>query len=61
MGRALSGMLERELHLWMLIPGKRWSSFERRWLDFCERIQDDELWRRMRVLAWEDVDRVKYQ
>jgi len=56
-GRALSGKLERELHLWMLVPGKRWSSFERRWQDFAERIRDDELWRRMRVLAWEDVDR----
>ena len=57
-GRALSGTLERELHLWMLIPGKRWSSFEKRWLDFTERIRDDELWRRVRVLAWEDVDRL---
>jgi hypothetical protein len=56
-GRALSEALERELYLWMLIPEKRWSSVERSWLDFSERVMDDGLWRRMRVLAWEALDR----
>jgi hypothetical protein len=56
-GRRLSRALEKNLYLWMMIPRNRWSSFERRWLDFSERIRDDELWRRLRVLAWEDVGR----
>jgi len=57
-GRSLSLVLGKELHLWMMIPRGRWSSFEKRWLDFTERIRDDELWRRIRILAWEDVDRL---
>ncbi len=57
-GRRLSKVLGKEFHLWMMIPRRRWSAFEKRWLDFTERVRDDELWRRMRVLAWEDVDRM---
>jgi hypothetical protein len=57
-GRRLSQMLEKELCLWMMIPRTHWRSLEKTWLDFTERIRDDELWRRMRVLAWEDVGRL---
>ncbi len=57
-GRRLSQVLGKELHLWMMIPRTHWRSLERTWLDFTERIRDDGLWRRMRVLAWEDVDRL---
>lgn len=54
-GNALAGRLERTLHLWLIIPRARWKSLESDWLDFVDRVRDDMLWRRMRVLAWEDV------
>lgn len=57
-GRHLSRMLDKVLYLWMMIPRSHWRSLEKTWLDFTERIRDDGLWRRMRVLAWEDVGRI---
>jgi len=57
-GRELSRRLDRELSIWMMIPRKHWRSLEKTWLDFTERVRDDVLWRRMRVVAWEDVDRL---
>jgi hypothetical protein len=47
--------LQLQYHLWLIIPKGRWRSFERDWLDFSNRLKDDELWRRLRVIAWEDV------
>jgi hypothetical protein len=57
-GRELSRRLDRELSIWMMIPRKHWRSLEKTWLDFTERVRDDALWRRMRVVAWEDVGRM---
>ncbi len=57
-GRRLSQVLGKELCLWMMIPRTHWRSLEKTWLNFTERIRDDGLWRCMRVLAWEDVDRL---
>jgi hypothetical protein len=57
-GNALAGRLERTLHLWLIIPRARWKSLESDWLDFVDRVRDDMLWRRMRVLAWEDVQQL---
>lgn len=54
-GHSLASRLERIFHMWLVIPRDRWSSFEFNWKDFTERIRDDDLWRRMRVLAWEDI------
>lgn len=54
-GIHLAAGLDRLLHLWLITPRKRWRSLERGWLDFCERLRDDDLWRRLRVLAWEDI------
>ncbi|NIS83535.1 MAG: hypothetical protein GTO14_25810 [Anaerolineales bacterium] len=54
-GRALGQRLNRKDHLWMVLPRARWTSLERAWLDFSERILDEAAWRRLRVLAWEDI------
>jgi hypothetical protein len=54
-GRALTTQNSKRLHLWMIIPRRRWGSLQRTWKDFSDRILDDGLWRRLRVLAWEDV------
>lgn len=54
-GHRLAERLGRILHLWVIAPRGRWSTLERDWLDFADRVSDTELWKRMRVLAWEDV------
>ncbi len=54
-GNALARELGRQLHLWLIIPRKRWGALERDWIDFSERIRDDQLWKRLRVLAWEEI------
>lgn len=54
-GHALARALNRRLHLWLLLPRGRWEALERDWIDFSERITDDQLWKRLRVLAWEDI------
>jgi hypothetical protein len=54
-GHSLSTRLNLQFHLWLIVPRERWRSFERGWLDFSERVRDDGLWRRLRVMAWENV------
>jgi hypothetical protein len=54
-GRELAMRTQKRLHFWMILPRKRWRALQRTWVDFCDRLHDDALWRRMRVLAWEDV------
>ncbi|MEE8568444.1 MAG: hypothetical protein V3S81_07520, partial [Anaerolineales bacterium] len=54
-GYELADLLGREFHLWVFTPRLHWSKLEKDWLDFMERVQDDSLWRRLRVIAWEDV------
>jgi hypothetical protein len=54
-GKALADQLSRRLHLWLIIPRKRWGALEREWLEFADRLRDDSLWKRLRVLAWEDI------
>lgn len=39
----------------LLIPRRRWAAIRTTWLDFVDRVRDDGLWRRLRVLAWEDL------
>lgn len=43
----------------LLIPRSRWPSLQATWLDFVDRIRDDILWRNLRVIAWEDLDRLR--
>lgn len=54
-GNALAEQLKRRLHLWLILPRARWGAIERDWIDFSDRITDDQLWKRLRVLAWEDI------
>lgn len=54
-GRELARRTQKRLHVWMILPRKRWGTLQRTWTDFCDRLRDDAIWRRMRVLAWEDV------
>jgi hypothetical protein len=44
-----------EPHLCLLIPRRRWPALRALWLDFTERVRDEDLWRRLRVVAWEDL------
>jgi len=55
LGRLLAERLSRILHLWLIMPRLRWHLLQTTWLDFVDRVRDAEQWRRLRVLAWEDV------
>jgi hypothetical protein len=55
-GLALERKLKLELHLWLILPRRSWKRFQPTWLDFAERVRDEERWRRMRVLAWEELE-----
>lgn len=54
-GQALAAHLDLTLYVWVLLPRERWRSLERTWLDFVGRVRDPDLWRRMRVVGWEDM------
>jgi hypothetical protein len=43
-------------HFALLIPRRRWPAQEAGWLDFAERVRDEAQWRRLRVLAWEELE-----
>ncbi len=53
LGARLAAIYRRTLHLWLIMPMSRWRSIEPDWLDFCDRVRDSELWKRLRVLTWE--------
>lgn len=57
-GDLLSRQLGLSLHVWMMVPRRRWGSIEMTWLDFADSVRDDEQWRRLRVISWEDVRRL---
>lgn len=57
-GNALAKIYEKDFSTWMFVTKKRWRSTERTWLDFVGRIRDDMLWRRMRIVAWEDLQTI---
>lgn len=54
-GQALAERLERKLHFWVVLPRERWGTVEADWIDFSERVADNQLWRRLRALTWEDI------
>jgi hypothetical protein len=58
-GRALAARLKLDLHVWLLIPRSRWRAIQKPWMDFCDRVKDEALWRRMRVISWEDVQSIR--
>ncbi|HLC34271.1 MAG TPA: hypothetical protein VJJ70_04650 [Anaerolineales bacterium] len=55
LGRWLAQHHASTLHVWAIVPRGRWPALQKTWLDFVGRIRDEALWRRCRVLAWEDV------
>ena len=54
-GQALARRHAARLHVWVILPKGRWPAIERTWLDFADRIHDPERWRRLRVVAWDDL------
>ncbi|HET7009961.1 MAG TPA: hypothetical protein VFI11_04230 [Anaerolineales bacterium] len=46
-------------HLWLILPRSRWKEVEPSWLDFAERVREDGDWRRLRVLSWESIARLR--
>ncbi|MGD2254092.1 MAG: hypothetical protein PVF70_14375 [Anaerolineales bacterium] len=55
LGATLAAEHGLDLHLWMITPRSRWASLQKSWLDFAERVREDSVWRRMRVLSWETI------
>lgn len=54
-GERLARSIHRRLHMWLITPRRNWRRLEPDWLSFAEQVRDPGLWRRMRVLAWEQV------
>jgi hypothetical protein len=54
-GSALAQRLGRQFALWIFLPQRRWRALEPTWLDFVERVGDDQSWRWMRVISWEQL------
>lgn len=54
-GITLAGRLGLALHMWLVTPSRSWPGHERRWVDFVGRVRDESHWRRMRVIAWEEI------
>lgn len=54
-GLGLARRLTLRPHVWLILPRAKWSASQVAWMDFVERIQDDNLWKCTRALAWEDV------
>ncbi len=57
-GKTLAARMGLLFHLWLVLPQANWPSIEPTWLDFADRIRRDDLWRRMRVISWDDVQRI---
>ncbi len=57
-GQALAAKKGLALHLWLVIPQYQWRRHKGAWLDFTDRLQDEGLWRRCRVLGWEELRRL---
>ena len=58
-GKTLAARMGLLFHLWLILPQEKWPAIEPTWLDFVDRVRCDDLWRRMRVLRWEDIQRMR--
>jgi hypothetical protein len=58
-GTQLANRLSRTLWLWVIVPENRWRALQPAWLDFSDKILDGDLWRRMRAVSWESLQRLK--
>ena len=54
-GDALARRHALRLHVWVLVPRSRWPAVERTWLGFVDGVRDPDLWRRLRVVAWDGI------
>ncbi len=54
-GCELARRMDVRFHLWAIVPRPGWRRLERTWIEFADRILDADQWRRLRVLAWEDL------
>ena len=57
-GISLAERLGLTMHLWLVTPSEAWPHLERGWLDFAGRVRDEVLWRRLRVLPWEEIQAI---
>ena len=55
LGAYLAEAMAMDLGLWLVIPHAHWPRLEPAWLDFADRVRDEALWRRLRVIAWESL------
>ncbi len=55
LGRHLANAMGLDLGLWLVLPRMSWPRLEPTWLDFADRVRDEAMWRRLRVIAWEDL------
>lgn len=56
-GRELARRQGLVFHLWLLTPHRHWTrQLKSDWVDLTERVRDDGLWRRLRVLSWEAIE-----
>jgi hypothetical protein len=51
----LGHLTGRNAHLWLTVPRARWMGMQLEWQDFADRVLDEGMWRRLRVIAWEDL------
>ncbi|MCH7588436.1 MAG: hypothetical protein IIC78_10485 [Chloroflexi bacterium] len=54
-GKALAQELNLDFYLWLIVARNYWKNLEKTWLDFVDQVRDDQLWRKMRVIAWEEI------
>jgi hypothetical protein len=57
-GRELADHIGLQFHLWLILPAGKWRANRRNWLDYASRIRDSQLWRLMRVIAWEEIQKL---
>ncbi|MEX2030019.1 MAG: hypothetical protein WD906_03505 [Anaerolineales bacterium] len=54
LGSTLAAGIGRTFHLWGVVPRSEWQRLRPDWEDFVERLRDESMWKRQRVIAWED-------
>lgn len=58
-GTALAARLGLSLHMWLITPSRSWPGLERGWLDFADRVREESVWRRLRVLPWKGIRAIR--
>jgi hypothetical protein len=56
LGRQLAHYHQRTFSMWLIVSKTGWRSLELDWLDFTDRVRDSEVWRRLRVITWEQLN-----